>query len=109
MSSFLFFPRFLPCPDCGAAVDRAAAEHHVCEPERRLDFRLFRVRVELEHFEQELAEYLATPAGRFAAYYAERERSRSHPAGSPELARPDAFSRRRRLGQRPSSSSRRAA
>jgi len=97
MSSFLFFPRFLPCPECGGAVDRAAADDHVCDPERRLGLELFQVRVELAHFEQELAEYLATPAGRFAVYYAERERLRT------------VFSRGRRASQRPSSSSRRAA
>jgi hypothetical protein len=108
MSSFLFFPRFLPCPDCGAAVDCAAADDHVCEPERRLDFQLFRVRVELQHFEQELAEYLATPAGRFAVYYAERDRRRSSHATAVDPAGTDVFSRRRTT-QRPSSSSKRAA
>jgi hypothetical protein len=77
VSSFLFFPRYLPCPDCGAAVDRAAEEEHVCEEERRLDFQLFRLRSEIEGFERGLAEYLATPAGRFAVYYARRSRALS--------------------------------
>jgi hypothetical protein len=77
MSSFLFFPRYLPCPDCGGAVDRAAAEEHVCDAERSLQFQLFRVRVELERFDEELASYLATPAGRFEVYYAERDRASS--------------------------------
>jgi hypothetical protein len=75
MSSFLFFPRYLPCPDCGAAVDRAADEDHVCNAERRLDFQLFRLRLELARFEREFAAYLTTPAGRFEVYYAARDRA----------------------------------
>jgi hypothetical protein len=77
MSSFLFFPRYAPCADCGAAVDRSALDEHVCDPERRLDFQLLLVRSEVDGFERELATWLASTHGRFEQYYAARERAAS--------------------------------
>jgi hypothetical protein len=65
----------MPCPDCGASVDRNDPAHE-CDPERRLDFVLFRLRDEIAAFAAELAKYLGTPHGRFEVYYAERERRR---------------------------------
>ncbi len=69
-------PRFMPCPECGASVDREQQDEHVCEDERRLDYKIFQLRSELEQLDDELEAYLASPRGRFEAWYAERERRR---------------------------------
>lgn len=66
--------RYMPCADCGASVDRAAMGAHLCEPERMLDFRLFQLRDEIAAFDAQLAAWLATARGRFAAWIAERDR-----------------------------------
>jgi hypothetical protein len=67
----------MPCSDCGASVPRTAAGRHVCESERKLDYELFQLRHELEAFEAELNRYFASPSGRFALWYAERDRLQS--------------------------------
>jgi hypothetical protein len=74
MSSFLPQPAFLPCSDCGASVPRNHREQHVCDPEQRARYELFQVRLEVERFDGELTSWLRTPEGRFAIFYAERER-----------------------------------
>ncbi len=67
-------PAHMPCPDCGASVPREAADAHVCDPERRLEFQLVQLREELQAFDAELAAWLDSPQGRFAAWVAERGR-----------------------------------
>lgn len=67
-------PRHLPCPECGASIERAKSDQHVCDPERRLDFDVIQLRSDLDGFEDELGEYLDTPRGRFELWYAERRR-----------------------------------
>ena len=64
----------MPCRQCGASVARHEAERHVCEPERKLDYEMFRLRDRIASFENELGRYLDTPRGRFDAWLAERER-----------------------------------
>jgi hypothetical protein len=66
--------RFMPCAECGASVQRGAGTH-LCEPERLLDFRLFHLREEISAFDAQLAAWLETTRGRFAAWLAERDRS----------------------------------
>jgi hypothetical protein len=70
----VFPSRYVPCPECGASLERAAAGHE-CDPERWLDFTLFQLRDALEGFERALATFLATPHGRFEVFYAERARA----------------------------------
>jgi hypothetical protein len=70
-------PRFMPCTECGASVPRSQANGHVCESERKLDYELFQLRHELDAFEAELTRFLVSPSGRFALWYAERERRQS--------------------------------
>lgn len=67
-------PQFIPCPDCGASVPATELEEHVCARESWLDYQMFQLRVELACFDIQLAAYLASPQGRFDAYYAERQR-----------------------------------
>jgi hypothetical protein len=66
--------RFMPCPECGASVERAEADARVCDGERLLDFRLFQLREEIVAFDAQLAAWLASARGRFAAWVAERDR-----------------------------------
>jgi hypothetical protein len=71
----MFPSRYMPCPDCGASLERRD-DTHECERERWLEFQLFQLRDEIDEFEVELSGYLASPRGRFELYYAERERAR---------------------------------
>ena len=66
--------RFMPCPECGGSVERAEAGDHVCDGERLLDLRLFQLREEIAAFDAQLAAWLASARGRFAAWVAERDR-----------------------------------
>ena len=68
-------PDHMPCPSCGASV--AIADDfgaHVCDDERRLEYRLTELRVEIERFTDDLASWLDTPHGRFALWLAEHGR-----------------------------------
>lgn len=67
-------PRHLPCERCGASVLRAAAAEHACDEERLHAYAVFQLRGELQGFDDELAAWLDSPAGRFAQYDAARRR-----------------------------------
>jgi hypothetical protein len=66
--------RYMPCTGCGTSLDRTASARHVCDEERVLDFRLFQLRDEIAAFDAQLAEWLRTARGSFAAWIAERDR-----------------------------------
>ncbi len=68
-------PPYMPCPDCGASVSADARDSHECDEQRRLDYELFQLR-RLDRFESDLLGWLVTPAGQFAAFWAEYERDR---------------------------------
>ena len=67
-------PLYTTCESCGAAYPVALANTHECAPGRWVDHQLFRLRDELERFEWEWRAYLASPRGRFEAWYAARTR-----------------------------------
>ncbi len=69
----LFHAKHMPCADCGASVDVAATEPHVCDPSRRLEFELVALRPAIDSFDTDLQEYLSGSAGRFEAWIAARE------------------------------------
>jgi hypothetical protein len=73
--SFPSKPAFMPCADCGASVPHAEADVHVCEVERRVEYQLVQLRGEIAAFDDDLAGYLDSPAGRFEMWYAERRRA----------------------------------
>jgi hypothetical protein len=75
MPSF-FTSQHMPCSECGASVRASEREAHTCDPERRLEYRLFRLREEVACFDDELSGYLDSPQGRFAQWLAERDRRR---------------------------------
>ena len=64
----------MPCRECGASLEAAAADAHVCDEKRRLDYRLFQLRSEIAAFDAQLADWLASARGRFATWLAERDR-----------------------------------
>ncbi len=51
-------------------------QRHRCDPERRLEYRLFQLRDEVAGLDEGLGAYLESPQGRFAQWLAERERRR---------------------------------
>lgn len=80
MFGFLPVPHYLPCPECGFSIESAAFDEHECDEERRLDHQMFQLRHLVGRFEWEFRLWLATPAGRFAAYWAEYDRARRRAA-----------------------------
>ena len=68
-------PPFMPCPACGASIARASDDEHVCDEARVVDFTVVQLRPELESLEDEFAEFLDTPQGRFEAWLAKRDRA----------------------------------
>ena len=70
-------PAFMPCPHCGASVARGREGEHVCDETQRASYEVLQLRIEAERFDHELTSWLASPAGRFAVYYAERQRLRA--------------------------------
>lgn len=75
MSSF-FTSQHMPCAECGASLRIGQRDAHACDPERRLEYRLFGLQDEVSTFDDELSTYLASAQGRFAQWLAERERRR---------------------------------
>ena len=73
---FAYYPQsqYQPCPDCGAPVAVEEEEVHRCERRRYVEYQMLLLRPEIVGFEDELAAWLRTPQGRFAQYYARRER-----------------------------------
>jgi hypothetical protein len=76
--SFAFpTPDHMPCPDCGASIPVAGGSTaHVCDEDRRLDYKLVELRPGIERVGDDLAEWLETPQGRFARWLAEHDRRR---------------------------------
>jgi hypothetical protein len=62
------------CPECGVAVQaaRLAAAEHDCPAERYIAHQLLKARPSIQRLEHDLARWLETPRGRFAAFYARR-------------------------------------
>ncbi len=73
MSSF-YLSKHMPCAECGASVPLGESDGHVCDPERRLEYRLFQLRGEVASFDDGLTDFLESPQGRFAQWLAERQR-----------------------------------
>jgi hypothetical protein len=69
----MFASRYLPCPDCGASVDRTDPSPHVCEGERVLDFQMFGLRQDIAGFDRLLSSYLSSVEGRFETWLAARD------------------------------------
>jgi hypothetical protein len=66
--------QFRPCPECGAPVLTEEETVHRCERQRYVEYQMLLLRLQISAFEQQLNDWLLTPQGRFAAYYAARQR-----------------------------------
>jgi hypothetical protein len=66
----------MPCDECGASVGADERDTHVCDPERRLEYRIFQLRDEVAGFDAGLSGYLESAQGLFAQWLAERDRRR---------------------------------
>ena len=69
----MFASRYLPCSDCGASVERAAAAEHLCSPDRLVEYAMFGLREEIAGFETRLRDFLQSSRGRFEVWLAARE------------------------------------
>ena len=69
----MFASRFMPCPECGASIDRHETRPHQCESERRVDYEMFSLRHDVAAFEARLREHLDTSQGRFEMWLARRD------------------------------------
>ena len=66
--------QYTPCPDCGAPVPVEDEGAHRCERERYVEYQMLLLRLQISAFEQQFRDWLRTPQGRFATYYAARQR-----------------------------------
>lgn len=69
----MFLSRHMPCEECGESVERTAVESHICDPERLLDYQIFRMRDEIAAFEHRFHRYLDDKLGRFEVWLARRD------------------------------------
>jgi hypothetical protein len=68
--------QYIPCALCGAPVPVEEEADHRCERQRYVEYQLALLRPQIAAFELQLNEWLRTPQGRFAMYYAARQRLR---------------------------------
>lgn len=69
----MFPSRFMPCPTCGASVERTQADAHACDPERVLDHRMFLMREEVTALERQFEAFTGTREGRLEVWVASRQ------------------------------------
>lgn len=67
-------PLYVACSECGAPVPADKADDHLCDRDRWLDYQMVKLGPALFNLERTIGAWLATPAGRFEMYYAERDR-----------------------------------
>ena len=75
-------PQYGPCGECGASVPVSEEDTHECDRQRWLDYQMLQHRAGVAQLEVELGVWLETPHGRFAVFYAERQRLREAGDGS---------------------------
>lgn len=68
----MFRSRYMPCPECGASVDRQDPAGHTCSPGRRADYQVFGLRDEVARLESAILHYLTSATGRFESWLAAR-------------------------------------
>lgn len=68
----MFLSRYMPCPECGASVERSAEAEHRCDPERLAEFKAFGLRDQVAELETRIRDFLDSPVGRFETWDAAR-------------------------------------
>ena len=66
--------QYKPCPSCGAPVLVEEETAHECEQQRYVEYQMLLLRLQIAAFDAQFGDWLRTPQGRFATYYAARER-----------------------------------
>ena len=66
---------YLPCRECGVLLSSEQRSRHVCRPEDFVVHQVTKARVQLTAFENEVAQFLETSAGKFALFLAKRQRN----------------------------------
>jgi hypothetical protein len=66
--------QYRPCPECGAPVLTEEETVHRCERQRYVEYQMLLLRLQISAVEQQFNDWLHTPQGRVAAYYAARQR-----------------------------------
>jgi len=69
----MFESRFMPCPECGASLDRSIELRHECSSERRADYQMVGLHERITRLQDDVEGYLDTPAGRFEVWLAARQ------------------------------------
>ena len=69
-------PPPVPCRSCGASVPQSELRTHACDWYEWLDYQVRAHDDDLARTEEAFNAYLASPRGRFEAWYAERDRAR---------------------------------
>jgi hypothetical protein len=54
-------------------VERASLEHHLCDPDRMVDYQMFRLREDVADLDAQLERDLTSPRGRFDVWLAARQ------------------------------------
>lgn len=68
----MFMSRFMPCPECGASIDRTTSPVHQCSSEQWAAYQMFRLRDEIAQLESGYQRFLATAEGQFESWLAAR-------------------------------------
>lgn len=69
----MFLSRWMPCPECGGSVDRDAAVPHACDPERLVEYQMFKAGPGVRRLEEDLGKWLASTEGKFMEWLAKRD------------------------------------
>ena len=69
----MFLSSHKPCAECGESIERTAAESHVCDPVRRLEFQMLALGPGISSFEIELRDFLSSKQGQFQVWLAARD------------------------------------
>lgn len=74
----MFWSSYVPCAQCGEAIERASTDSHDCDPQRRVEFQVLAQSHKILTFDSDLHDYLSSNEGRFQVWLASRDVRRSH-------------------------------
>ena len=66
--------QYKQCPSCGTPVLVEEETAHECEQQRYVEYQMLLLRLQIAAFDAQFGDWLRTPQGRFATYYAARAR-----------------------------------
>lgn len=66
--------KYVRCPECGVAYTENPDSAHMCNRDQWVAHQMAEARIGIQRFDTDLTAWLATSAGRFSSWYAERTR-----------------------------------